>query len=150
MVADQYFTARLLEELGVAVQVCERAGTVPDSIKLARALVESLSRAQPERDQARELSELALGAVKEVKVVSGFASSWYVSQCYRAFTSTGKRAHSERLTSINHVLRNWLLFFDVCDLQTASPRHLELPLVKSKLRRNDWLPLIERIGKIEA
>ncbi|KAK1273565.1 UDP-glycosyltransferase 89B1 [Acorus gramineus] len=65
MAADQYFTARLLEELGVAVRVCERTGTVPNSGDLARALAESVSEAWPERVRARELRELALGAVKK-------------------------------------------------------------------------------------
>ncbi|KAK1297395.1 UDP-glycosyltransferase 89C1 [Acorus calamus] len=65
MAADQYFMARLLEELDVAVRVCERTNMVPNSAELTHALAGSVSEAWPKRVQARELRELALGAVKE-------------------------------------------------------------------------------------
>lgn len=66
MGADQFQNAWLLvEEAGVAVQVCEGLETVPDSTELARAIAESLSGNRSERVRALELKKATLEAVAE-------------------------------------------------------------------------------------
>ncbi|XP_077227051.1 uncharacterized protein LOC143860348 [Tasmannia lanceolata] len=65
MKADQFLNARLLvEELGVAVRICEGRDTVPDSYELAKAVAESVGETRPERVRAEELCKAALEAVK--------------------------------------------------------------------------------------
>ncbi|KAF5181322.1 Udp-glycosyltransferase 89a2 [Thalictrum thalictroides] len=62
MEADQFINARLLvDDMGVAVKVCEGIDTVPDSAELARCLKGSMS----EKVGAMKLRDKALGAVKE-------------------------------------------------------------------------------------
>eukprot|EP00262_Sarcandra_glabra_P010507 TRINITY_DN2579_c0_g1_i1.p1 TRINITY_DN2579_c0_g1~~TRINITY_DN2579_c0_g1_i1.p1 ORF type:complete len:476 (+),score=29.59 TRINITY_DN2579_c0_g1_i1:61-1488(+) len=64
--ADQFMDARLLEENGIGVRVCEGADAVPNSDELARILAESVSVAGSERrDRALELSRAACDAIKE-------------------------------------------------------------------------------------
>ncbi|CAN1795012.1 UDP-glycosyltransferase 89A2 [Linum perenne] len=66
MEADQFVNARLLvEDLGVAVRVCEGAETVPDSVELANRISESMSNGLVERKRAEELKKKALAAVEE-------------------------------------------------------------------------------------
>ncbi|KAK9105351.1 hypothetical protein Scep_022195 [Stephania cephalantha] len=67
MGADQFSTAWVLEKrAGVAVRVCEGAGTVPEAEGLARTVAEAVSEGvELRRMRARELSEAALGAVRE-------------------------------------------------------------------------------------
>ncbi|PIA40387.1 hypothetical protein AQUCO_02500233v1 [Aquilegia coerulea] len=66
MEADQFINARLLvDDMGVAVKVCEGVDTVPDSAELARCLRDSMSEKGVEKVRAMELREKALGAVKE-------------------------------------------------------------------------------------
>ncbi|KAF5201775.1 Udp-glycosyltransferase 89a2 [Thalictrum thalictroides] len=66
MEADQFINARLLvDDMGVAVKVCEGADTVPDSAELACCLRESMSENGVEKVQAMKLRDKALCAVKE-------------------------------------------------------------------------------------
>ncbi|KAF8378531.1 hypothetical protein HHK36_029874 [Tetracentron sinense] len=66
MGADQFINARLLvEEMGVAVKVCEGEDSIPNSEDVARVVVESLGENWPMRVRAKELSVAALGAIKE-------------------------------------------------------------------------------------
>ncbi|CAK7323180.1 unnamed protein product [Dovyalis caffra] len=67
MAADQFVGATLLvDELKVAKRVCEGAKVVPDSAKMARVLMESVSdETRVERERAKELSRAALDAIKE-------------------------------------------------------------------------------------
>ncbi|XP_015866970.3 UDP-glycosyltransferase 89A2 [Ziziphus jujuba] len=66
MEADQFVDAMLLvEDMGVAVKVCEGADGVPDSAELAKAIAESMSLDAPQKVKAKELKEKALEAVKE-------------------------------------------------------------------------------------
>ncbi|KAH7516153.1 hypothetical protein FEM48_Zijuj10G0105000 [Ziziphus jujuba var. spinosa] len=55
----------LVEDMGVAVKVCEGADGVPDSAELAKAIAESMSLDAPQKVKAKELKEKALEAVKE-------------------------------------------------------------------------------------
>lgn len=65
MEADQFVNAKLLVEyLGVAVQVCEGADSVPDSDELGKVVAESLSRRDEVKIKAKELRDNALAAVK--------------------------------------------------------------------------------------
>ncbi|KAL5723355.1 hypothetical protein ACHQM5_006765 [Ranunculus cassubicifolius] len=66
--ADQFTNSKLLiEEMGVAMQVCEGEKSVPSRTELAQAVVKSVSENGfvKERARATELSKAALGAVKE-------------------------------------------------------------------------------------
>eukprot|EP00262_Sarcandra_glabra_P010513 TRINITY_DN2579_c0_g3_i1.p1 TRINITY_DN2579_c0_g3~~TRINITY_DN2579_c0_g3_i1.p1 ORF type:complete len:482 (+),score=38.01 TRINITY_DN2579_c0_g3_i1:61-1506(+) len=67
MGADQFMDARLLvEEIGIAVRVCEGEDAVPNSDELARILAESVGVAGSERrDRAIELSRATSDAIKE-------------------------------------------------------------------------------------
>ncbi|GAV64534.1 UDPGT domain-containing protein [Cephalotus follicularis] len=77
MGADQFVdTALLVDELRVAIRVCEGAKTVPNSHKLAIALAESVSdNGVDERERAMGLRGAALEAIKEggssVKALDG-------------------------------------------------------------------------------
>lgn len=65
MEADQFVNAKLLvEDLGVAVQVCEGADSVPDSDELGKVIAESLSQRDEVKVRAKELRDDALAAVK--------------------------------------------------------------------------------------
>ncbi|KAF5727793.1 UDP-glycosyltransferase 89A2-like [Tripterygium wilfordii] len=65
MEADQYVNARLLvEDMGIAVRVCEGAGSVPDPDELASAIAESLSEDVKVKVRAKEMRDKALTAVK--------------------------------------------------------------------------------------
>ncbi|KAE8735643.1 UDP-Glycosyltransferase superfamily protein [Hibiscus syriacus] len=66
MQADHFRNAALLvDELGVAVRVCEGLETVPDATKLARTLSDSLDMNKPERVQAMKLRKIALDSIGE-------------------------------------------------------------------------------------
>ncbi|OVA15425.1 UDP-glucuronosyl/UDP-glucosyltransferase [Macleaya cordata] len=66
MRADQYVDATLLvDQMRVAVKVCEGADTVPDSAELGRAVAESVNENRPERIRTMELRKAAYDAVKE-------------------------------------------------------------------------------------
>ncbi|KAH7528916.1 hypothetical protein FEM48_Zijuj05G0128500 [Ziziphus jujuba var. spinosa] len=63
--ADQFINAKLLvEELGVAVRLCERTQVIPQPDKMARILVEALDMSRPERARAKRLSDAALRAIE--------------------------------------------------------------------------------------
>ncbi|XP_038893299.1 UDP-glycosyltransferase 89A2-like [Benincasa hispida] len=65
MEADQFINARLLvEELGVAVRVCEGANSVPESDKLGKVIAESMSGDSPEKIKAKALRREAVEAVR--------------------------------------------------------------------------------------
>ena len=65
MEADQFVNARLLvDDLRVAVLVCEGADSVPDSDELGKVIGESLSQCGETKIKARELRDKALAAVK--------------------------------------------------------------------------------------
>ncbi|KAF9587590.1 hypothetical protein IFM89_004048 [Coptis chinensis] len=77
MEADQFVNAKLLvDDMGVAVRVCEGVDTVPNSDELARFLAESMSGIGTEKVRAMELREKALGAAKKggssIKDLVGF------------------------------------------------------------------------------
>nr|AFJ53024.1 UDP-glycosyltransferase 1 [Linum usitatissimum] len=66
MEADQFVNARLLvEDLGVAVRVCEGGDTVPDPVELGNRIAESMSNVLGERKGAEELKKKALTAIEE-------------------------------------------------------------------------------------
>ncbi|CAI0463609.1 unnamed protein product [Linum tenue] len=66
MEADQFVNARLLvEDLGVAVKVCEGADTVPDPVELGRRIAQSMSQGLAERKRAGEMKDEALAAVEQ-------------------------------------------------------------------------------------
>ncbi|OVA15427.1 UDP-glucuronosyl/UDP-glucosyltransferase [Macleaya cordata] len=69
MRADQYINATLLvDQMKVAVRVCEGYGTVPNSAELGRAMAESVSEDRsedPVRVRATEMRKIACDAVKE-------------------------------------------------------------------------------------
>nr|AIL51398.1 glycosyltransferase [Actinidia deliciosa] len=65
MEGDQFVTARLLvENMGVAICVCEGANTVPNSVKLARAIALAMSRDIPQRLRVEELRGKAMEAIR--------------------------------------------------------------------------------------
>ncbi|KAL5725723.1 hypothetical protein ACHQM5_008839 [Ranunculus cassubicifolius] len=65
MEADQFVNAKLLvEDLGVAVRVCEGAASVPDSSQLARFLAGSMNEKGIEKIRAMELHEKVLNTVE--------------------------------------------------------------------------------------
>ncbi|CAN0896242.1 UDP-glycosyltransferase 89A2 [Linum grandiflorum] len=66
MEADQFVNARLLvEDLGVAVTVCEGGDTVPDPVEFGNRIAESMSNGLAVRKGAEELKKAALTAVEE-------------------------------------------------------------------------------------
>ncbi|XP_004298337.1 PREDICTED: UDP-glycosyltransferase 89A2-like [Fragaria vesca subsp. vesca] len=66
MEADQYVNAKLLvEDLGVAIQVCEGASGVPDPAQLGKVIAESLSGDSAEKVRAKELRDKAFSAVSD-------------------------------------------------------------------------------------
>ncbi|XP_042513694.1 UDP-glycosyltransferase 89B2-like [Macadamia integrifolia] len=65
MTADQFVDAKLLEEVGVGVKVCEGALTVPDSSVLAKAMAESVSGNWSKRVRAMQLQKAALESIME-------------------------------------------------------------------------------------
>ncbi|XP_031278980.1 UDP-glycosyltransferase 89A2-like [Pistacia vera] len=65
MEADQFVNAKLLvDDMGVAVRVCEGAESVPDSAELGRIISESFSECAEMKIKAKESKEKALAAVK--------------------------------------------------------------------------------------
>ncbi|XP_062163089.1 UDP-glycosyltransferase 89A2-like [Alnus glutinosa] len=66
MEADQFLNARLLvENMGVAVRVCEGAGSVPDPAHLAGLIAESMGGESAQKARARALRDKALEAVRD-------------------------------------------------------------------------------------
>lgn len=66
MQADHFHnTALLVDELGVAVRVCEGLETVPDASKLARALSGSFTVNLSERIRTKKLRKTALDSIRE-------------------------------------------------------------------------------------
>ncbi|KAJ0034786.1 hypothetical protein Pint_25801 [Pistacia integerrima] len=66
MQVDHFFnTKQLVDELGVAIRVCEGLNTIPDSTNLAQILKESVRENRPERISFMKLREKALNAIKE-------------------------------------------------------------------------------------
>lgn len=66
MEADQFVNAKLLvEDMGVAIQVCEGAGGVPDPAQLGKVIAESMSGDSAEKVRAKELRDKAFGAVRD-------------------------------------------------------------------------------------
>ncbi|TYH23230.1 hypothetical protein ES288_A04G192800v1 [Gossypium darwinii] len=64
MKADQFLNARLLvDNIGVAVRVCEGADSVPDSDELGRAIAEVMTEGGGMKANAKDLKEKALAAV---------------------------------------------------------------------------------------
>nr|POE60686.1 udp-glycosyltransferase 89b2 [Quercus suber] len=65
MGAEQFTNALLLvDQLGVAIRAGEGTENIPDSNELARLLVVSLNKIKPQNVRAKELSDVALSAVK--------------------------------------------------------------------------------------
>lgn len=65
MEADQFVNARLLvEDMGVAVWVCEGADSVPDSTELGRIISKSMNQCGEVKARAKELKEKALAGVE--------------------------------------------------------------------------------------
>lgn len=65
MEADQFLNARLLvDDLGLAVRVCEGEDTGPDPNDLARTISEYVGSNLPERDRAKVMRQKAFEAVK--------------------------------------------------------------------------------------
>ncbi|XP_057482673.1 LOW QUALITY PROTEIN: UDP-glycosyltransferase 89A2-like [Actinidia eriantha] len=66
MEADQFVNARLLvDDMGVAVRVCEGTDTVPDPAELAPRIASLMEEEIVQKVRAKELREEALEAVKE-------------------------------------------------------------------------------------
>ncbi|KAK2972112.1 hypothetical protein RJ640_013846 [Escallonia rubra] len=66
MQADHFVNAKLLvDQLGAAIRVCDGMSSVPDSVKLAHALAESVTGNASEKAEALKLRERALNATKE-------------------------------------------------------------------------------------
>ncbi|KAJ7953976.1 UDP-glycosyltransferase [Quillaja saponaria] len=64
MESDQFVNARLLvEDLGVAVKVCEGGETVPDSTKLGSEIAQSMSENSLQKVRAKKLRDEAIAAV---------------------------------------------------------------------------------------
>lgn len=71
MEADQFVNAKLLvEDMGVAVRVCEGMDTVPDPNKLGRVISSIMSGDSPQKKRAKLMKEEALGAVSKDGVSS--------------------------------------------------------------------------------
>ncbi|GMN42079.1 hypothetical protein TIFTF001_011303 [Ficus carica] len=66
MEADQHVNARLLvEDMGVAVRVCEGAEGVPDAVELGNVVAKAMREEAPEKVRAKELRDAARAAVRE-------------------------------------------------------------------------------------
>jgi len=66
MEADQFVNAKLLvEDMGVAVRVCEGMDTVPDPNKLGRVISSIMSGDSPQKKGAKLMKEEAVGAVSK-------------------------------------------------------------------------------------
>ncbi|MBA0700382.1 hypothetical protein Goari_021976 [Gossypium aridum] len=64
MEADQFVNAKLLvDEIGVAVRVCEGADSVPNSDELGRAVAEAMTEGGEMKTKAKDLKQKALAAV---------------------------------------------------------------------------------------
>ncbi|KAM1722333.1 hypothetical protein ACFX11_021067 [Malus domestica] len=64
MEADQFVNARLLvEDMGVAVKVCEGEDAVPEPAELGKAIAEAMTGETPVKVRAKELREKAFAAV---------------------------------------------------------------------------------------
>lgn len=65
MEADHYLNAKLLvDEMGVAVKVCEGDDGVPDSAELGKVIDESMTDVEgPQRAKVKELRDKAFAAV---------------------------------------------------------------------------------------
>lgn len=71
MEADQFVNAKLLvEDMGVAVRVCEGMDTVPDPNKLGRVISSIMSGDSPQKKRAKLMKEEALRAVSKDGVSS--------------------------------------------------------------------------------
>ncbi|KAK0608359.1 hypothetical protein LWI29_029528 [Acer saccharum] len=63
---DQFMNKQLIvDELGAAIPVCEGLGTIPDSVKLAQILADSLQLNRPERIQWMKIRDKALNAAQQ-------------------------------------------------------------------------------------
>ncbi|KAL6192933.1 hypothetical protein ACLB2K_034019 [Fragaria x ananassa] len=66
MEADQYVNAKLLvEDMGVAIQVCEGASGVPDPAQLGKVIAASLSGDSAQKVRAKDLKDKAYAAVSD-------------------------------------------------------------------------------------
>ncbi|KAL6187849.1 hypothetical protein ACLB2K_039244 [Fragaria x ananassa] len=66
MEADQYVNAKLLvEDMGVAIRVCEGASGVPDPAQLGKVIAESLSGDSAQKVRAKDLKDKAYAAVSD-------------------------------------------------------------------------------------
>ena len=66
MQCDQFMNKQLIvDELGAAIPVCEGLGTIPDSVKLAQILADSLHLNRPERIQWMKIRDKALNAAQQ-------------------------------------------------------------------------------------
>ncbi|XVF65579.1 hypothetical protein PTKIN_Ptkin09bG0259800 [Pterospermum kingtungense] len=66
MQADHFLNTKMLVDgLGVGIRVCEGLETIPDTMKLARVLSDSLCMTRPERVRAMKLRKTALDSIKE-------------------------------------------------------------------------------------
>ncbi|KAK1576471.1 hypothetical protein Q3G72_014182 [Acer saccharum] len=66
MQCDQFMNKQLIvDELGAAIPVCEGLGTIPDSVKLAQILADSLQLNRPERIQWMKIRDKALNAAQQ-------------------------------------------------------------------------------------
>ncbi|KAI4357951.1 hypothetical protein L6164_001864 [Bauhinia variegata] len=63
MEADQFFNAKLVEELGVAVRVCEGPDAIPDPDKLSRAVIELFSENSDQTVRTKALRDEAIKAM---------------------------------------------------------------------------------------
>ncbi|MCI69830.1 UDP-glycosyltransferase 89A2-like, partial [Trifolium medium] len=66
MEADQFVNARLLvEDMGIAVRVCEGEDSVPDPDELGRVISGIMSEDSPQKRRAKLMKEEAVGAVSK-------------------------------------------------------------------------------------
>lgn len=66
MEADQHVNARLLvEDMGVAVRVCEGADGVPDPVELGNVVATAMCEEAPQKAKAKELRDEAIAAVRD-------------------------------------------------------------------------------------
>ncbi|KAJ7971076.1 UDP-glycosyltransferase [Quillaja saponaria] len=63
MEVDQFVNARLLEDLGIALRVCEGAEAVPDSAELAKIIANSICAGSPQKVRAKALRDEGIEAV---------------------------------------------------------------------------------------
>lgn len=87
MEADQFANASLLvEDVGMAVKVCEGADSVPDPDELGRAVKGVMGGDSPQKRRARLMREEAVGAVSE-----GGASSKELGELVEALKQLGDK-----------------------------------------------------------